>query len=364
MRLNRRLCKLVLAGLVAAGAAFAQTPGSHPPGIQNGDVQAVVPSAGLATTMDELVRRTDDAVWIGYATARVDGSGSMCCYGHGESCCGVCSLEGDRHVHAGRTASGPVRLEPASEIYVLMRADQRRIVKVRAFSADCALDAGGRKVHWLGSVDPDAGVKYLSRLVTNDGVGNESEASRVAEQAVAAVAQHRGASAVVALDRFAREGRPLDVRKKAVFWLGAARGQDGFEALRDLMRTQKQPELRKKMVFAISVSPAPQATDELIRLARRDESPTVRKAALFWLSKKAGEKAAATITDAVEDDPDTDVKKKAVFALSQLPADEGVPLLIQIARSNSNPEVRKKAAFWLGQKDADAAVDFFEEILK
>ena len=354
MQFNLTQCSLAFAGLFAATGLPGETPD-----IRNADLQSITPNAELATTVDPLVRRADEAVWIGYSTAKVDGRGALCCHGDGQSCCGICSLEDNRHEHSGDSSNRPVRLETAGEITVLMRAEGRNVVELRVFSADCAVDAGGRTVHWLGSVAPDAGVQYLSRFVDDDRDG-----SRVAKRAVTAIAHHRGSSAVTALSRFAREGRPFAVRKDAAFWLGAARGQQGFEALRELVRTQTDQEFRKKAVFALSVSSAAGAVDELIRLARQDDSAVVRKAALFWLSQKAGDKAAEAIAGAVEHDPETEVKKKAVFALSQLPPEEGVPLLIKVARNNSNPDVRKKAAFWLGQKDAPAAIDFFEEILK
>lgn len=351
MQSNLNCSSVWFLSLLAVGAALGQTPD-----IQNGDIRMVLQNGGLAKAVDQLASQAADAAWIGYSTLRVDGRSSIYCNDQ-ESCCGVCSLDGDRSDTSNRSPAEPIRLEPAGRINVLLRAEAGEINKLRVFSADCKLDAGGRTVHWLGDVESDSSVTYLSRLVDND-------ATTLAKHAVMAIAYHKGVRAVRELKAFAKDSRPLTIRKKAAFWLGAARGQEGFEALRELMRTESNPEFRKHAVFAVQVSEAAEAVDELIRLARRDDSSVVRKAALFWLSRKAGEKAARAISGAARDDPETEVKKRAVFALSRLPAGEGIPLLIEVARSNANPEVRKKAMFWLGQTNAPTALDFFEDVLK
>jgi HEAT repeat protein len=257
------------------------------------------------------------------------------------------------------TQAGVIKLEGSDRMMVLFRIADRAVDRVRVFSEDCQLDAGGRPVRWLENVRPADSIALLESYVTSQ----TTTANRVADGAITAIALHGDPAADAALERLVARAQPESVRKKVTFWLGNARGQRGFEMLRRVLADDPSLEVRKGAVFGLSQSKVPQAVDTLIATARTDSEPRLRSEALFWLAQKAGSRAAATITDRIDQDPDTDVKKKAVFALSQLPKDEGVPLLIKVARTNTNPEVRKQAMFWLGQSKDPRATDFFAEVL-
>ena len=274
-----------------------------------------------------------------------------------EGCCTGCRIEPDDGGPAAAAGSRePIRLEGATEFVVLARVEGGRVGRIRMFSPDCPLDAGGRAVHWLTGVTPAASLDWLAGLATSEG--------DVASSAIAAVALHADPRADQVLDRLVAAGQPAKLRDRAAFWLGTARGRHGFDTLRRLVISDPDERFRGRAVFAISRAGQPGAIDVLIDRARQDRSPKVRGEALFWLAQKAGARATASITEAIANDPDTAVKKRAVFALSQLPKDEGVPKLIEVARTNRNPEVRKQAMFWLGQSKDPRALAFFAEILK
>jgi HEAT repeat protein len=245
---------------------------------------------------------------------------------------------------------------------VLLRVNDKRIERVRVFSEECAIDAGGRTVIWLENVRPADSVGYLESLATGQDDPNRTD--RLTEGAITAIALHQDTSADVALERLVAPGQPERVRRVVPFWLGNARGRRGFELLRRLVKEDASTEVRKKAVFGLSQSAEPGAIDAMIDAARINDQGAVRGEAIFWLAQKAGQKAAAAITERIERDPDTEVKKRAVFALSQLPKDEGVPLLITVARTHTNPAVKKQAMFWLGQSRDPRALEFFAEILK
>ncbi len=248
------------------------------------------------------------------------------------------------------------------DILVLFRVADRAVGKIRAFTDDCELDAGGLTVHWLTDVKPRESIEWLASFV--DGTTDGSKAGRQkSESAIAAIALHADPAADDALKKFVETNRPEEVRKNTAFWLGNVRGQQGYEVLRRLVREDPSNQLREHCTFALHISKVPQAVNAIIEAAREDKSAHVRGQALFWLSQKAGEKAVNAISDAIENDPETDVKKKAVFALSQLPKDEGIPKLIRVARVNRNREVRKDAMFWLGQSNDPRVLAFFEEVL-
>jgi HEAT repeat protein len=279
---------------------------------------------------------------------------------------GGCGLEGDRNVRsetgqnpAPATPASPIKLEGPESFVVLYRVEEKAVRKIRIFSQDCELDAGGRTIHWLDGVKGPDSIALLTTFIAH----TEDKGDRLTDSAITAIAMHKDEAADAALERLVATSQPDFVRKKVVFWLGNSRGRRGFETVRRIAKDDPSDDVRKRAMFALSQSRKPEALQTLIQFAHQDASPKVRGEAIFWLSQKAGQRAAAEITSAIEQDPDTEVKKRAVFALSQLPKDEGVPLLIQVAKTNKNPAVRKQAMFWLGQSKDPRALDFFAQVL-
>jgi hypothetical protein len=430
----------VTVAALAMTVALAAAVAAQPPRIANGRVSAQPAASPLAASFRSLVASHPDVAWIGYFAPVVDRERVMCCSGgnnwsaggvmmsDGSACCGACRLEqtstGTSTSSRAASPAGAVKLEGSERIAVLYRIADRRVDRIRVFSEDCELDAGGRTVQWLDNVRPADSVALLESFTAADA----GDRSRIVDGAVTAIALHGDPSADASLERLIATSQPERLRKKVMFWLGNARGRRGFDTLRRVLRDDPSVEVRKSAIFALSQSRVPETFETLAAIARSDGEPRLRSEALFWLAQKgdartakvitdalekdtsaevrkkavfalsqlkeeagvpaliqiarthtdaaargeaifwlgqkAGSKASAAITDLVEQDPDTEVKKKAVFALSQLPKDEGVPLLIKVARTNANPAVRKQAMFWLGQSRDPRAIDFFGEVLK
>ena len=330
------------------------------------DLRAAGPD--LRATMKDIVATADSPMWIGYEVASVPGEHGDCCGDYREGANGktngVWHLEKEhRSGSESMRIKDDVKLEGGKDLWILYRADKRKIERIRMISGRCRLDAGGLRLIWLEDVKSKDSVAFLSEFVQ----GRENSGSdehRISEQALTAIALHADAAADKTLEGFSSPGQPEGLRKRASFWMGAARGVAGLAQLEKMARTDPSSDVRAQVSFALYVSKEPGATEEIIRMAREDESPHVRGQALFWLAQKAGAKAEHAITEAITNDPDTEVKKKAVFALSQMPKDEGVPKLIEVAERNKNLEVRKQAMFWLGQSEDPRALAFFERVLK
>ena len=357
-----RLPALALALAVSVAArGLAQEPS-----FTNARLQTHPATSDLQKEFQSLITTLAEPAWIGYAVAAVEGNHHICCYSSEDSHKpgflrrGRCKLEGRDEGMNFRTDDNDDHVAGPDHILVLFRVADRTVGRIRVFTADCELDAGGLPVHWLAGVQPKESIALLASFV--GGTGDKSE-HRKSESAIAAVALHADAAADKALEQFVDARRPEDVRKDTAFWLGNVRGRKGYETLVRMVREDASDKVREQCVFALHISKVPEAVNTLIRLARQDRSPHIRGQALFWLAQKAGEKAVQTISDAIENDPETEVKKKAVFALSQLPKKEGVPQLIEVARRNRNREVRKDAMFWLGQSNDTRALAFFEELL-
>jgi HEAT repeat protein len=433
-----RLIATILALATAAGVAGA----AQQPRVTNGKVTTQPAGAQFQQSFRALVAAQPDVAWIGYSVPVVDGERVMCCFdggttfsngnvvtSDGQACCRACRLEpsADGTSMATRAPSGgggsTVRLQGSERMVVLFRVAAREVERVRVFSEDCEIDAGGRQIIWLDGVRPADSIALLESFTAGD-----RRPDRIVDSVVSAIALHGDPAADASLERLAAASQPESQRKKVTFWLGNARGARGLAMLKRILaddpsvEVQKgavfgvsqskeapafdtlaaltrdhanarirseavfwiahkddpraarvvlealekdpSPEVRKKAVFALSQLKDNAGVDALIRVARTGPDAATRGEAIFWLGQKAGRKAASAITDSIDQDPDTEVKKKAVFALSQMPKDEGIPLLINVARTHSNPAVRKQAMFWLGQSKDPRAIDFFAEILK
>ncbi len=343
-----------LAVLMSATGLFA----SEEPQISNAKLE---PKSGVS--IEQQVGATTGPAWIGYAEPVIAGDHSMCCFhlrnSAGETCCGGCALENEHSTFQGKVRN--CQLETPKTFYVFLRVSQGKVEKVRMFTPNCAIDAGGMTVYWLQDVKPGDSVSYLLRLADADESGRKHDAG---EGAMAAIAMHQDASADQALAKLMTAGHSERVMEQAVFWAGNARGSRGYEIITAELGRNDNFSFRKHAVFALSQNSDPRAQQKMIDIARHDPNPELRGESLFWLAQEAGKKVAGVITGAIEDDPNTEVKKKAVFALSEMPPDEGVPLLIQQAQKNANPVVRKEAMFWLGQSEDPRALDFITSVLE
>jgi HEAT repeat protein len=347
-------------GLLGVAAWLSAEP---QPAITNARIETRSGQGGLAPVVQAELAGRSGPFWLGWSVAATE-RGSSCCWSSdsGTSCAG-CRLEGDRRLEVVGRSDEPAKLEGSDRIRVLLRAEAGRVGKIRTFSEDCPLDAGGLPLVWIADVRPAESVALLASFV---GQPREDarDGKRVEDGALAALAAHADPSADVALERFVAPSLPLELRKQAAFWMGNARGARGYGVLQRLLKEDADARLREHVTFALSQSREPKAIDAIIEAARRDPDARVRGQALFWLSQTAARRAPEAIRAALDDDPEVEVKKKAVFALSQLPKDEGVPLLIGVARSHRSYEVRKQAMFWLGQSQDPRALAFFEDVLK
>jgi len=365
-----------VAGALLTAVALDTAAAAQAPRIGNGRLTTQGAGTPFVQSFRSLVGAQADVAWIGYMVPVVDGDRRMCCGDgggthisgsvvmvDGHNCCSACRLEpsASQTATAARPQSAaPIQLEAPSQMAVLFRVADKQVERVRVFSSDCELDAGGRPVVWLENVRPGDSIALLESLIPKE----PERKDRVTDGAISAIALHRDAGADAALDRLVAPGQPASIRKKVTFWLGHARGAHGMAVLRQILDNDASKDVRKGAVFGISQSEQPASYDVLIQAARSNSDPDIRGEAIFWLGQKAGAKASAAITESIDKDPETEVKKRAVFALSQLPKGEGVPLLIKVARTNDNAAVRKQAMFWLGQSKDPRAIDFFAEILK
>jgi HEAT repeat protein len=347
-----------LLGLLVVAPLLAPLCGGQPR-LQNARLETRAVSGSLDSTFRTIANSQAAPAWIGYAAPQIAGERSMCCWNTNNNVtCQGCTLEPQTGTTAFPPSSGTVRLEGASEFYVFFRVENKQVEKVRNFSIDCNVDAGGLPFYWLTGVNPAQSIALLESLIPPSGE------RKLMNNAVSAIALHRDPAADTALDRLLAQTQPEETRRQAAFWLGNARGRHGYESLVRVLRDDPSDRVREHAIFALTQSKEADAVPTILRVARDDKSTRVRSQALFWLAQKATRQISEeAIQTAIDQDPETQVKKKAVFALTQMPNGDGVPLLIQIAKSNRNAVVRKEAMFWLGQSKDPRAAKFFEDVL-
>jgi HEAT repeats len=319
-----------LLATLAIGSAFGQ-PGVQQPHLQNARMETRAVAGGLEATLRSIVNAQTSAAWVGYVVPIIPGDRQMCCWNDSMRGCFLEPSNTDRTVVVSNNQT--VKLEGPTHLVVLYRVENHQVGKVRSFSPECELDAGGLPFIWLTGVNAAESVKVLEGIAKDMSGSAVRDQIRRAESAESAIAMHADPAA----DR----------------------------ALEDLLAPSQPEQVRRQATFGLAQRNNTQALNLLAAVAHNDKSPQVRGQALFWLAQRAGQKIAeSAINDAIANDPETEVKKKAVFALTQMPAGQGVPLLIQVARTNRNPEVRKQAVFWLGQSKDERALAFIEEVLK
>src|SRR4051794_12707307 len=138
---------------LAAVCVFGQQPS-----ITNAKVSSVPAPGGLNSAIQSAIASNAGAFWIGYTVPAVAGDRQSCCWSNDGRGCG---LESQRAVSVQKPP-GPVLLEGSAYVAVLLRVDQRQVRKIRAFSLDCPLDAGGLTFVWLTGVTPGDSVRWLS----------------------------------------------------------------------------------------------------------------------------------------------------------------------------------------------------------
>src|SRR5438067_9635977 len=150
--------------LVALSMSATAGTAQQQPRVLNGRVVPQPASGGLDGSFHRIAAAQHDPAWIGYSVPTIrDGNRRLCCNGETWISDGImisngrlatCGLEpGDRAVRTAQGEplpnQGPIRLEGPESMVVLYRVENAAVQKIRIFSPDCELDAGGRTIYWL-----------------------------------------------------------------------------------------------------------------------------------------------------------------------------------------------------------------------
>src|SRR6266542_4811994 len=265
--MRRPLFLLFLTTFPALTAAAAAQPAR----LANARLEPRPVTGGLQMSFRALAAGQESPAWVAWMVP-TPGIHHMCCYGsmgdlESGPCSGRCFLESEgRNVTFVNSDDGDcVERSGSSQMLVLLRLEARAPERLRTFSSDCTLDAGGLQVFWLSEVRPSESVALLQTFVGNSSLARKHW--KTGEPALSAIALHDDPSADAALERFAAPGNSETLRKKAFFWLGNARHRRGYEVLRTLARKEEGEDMRRHLTFALSQSKVPEATETLMEMA-------------------------------------------------------------------------------------------------
>lgn len=290
--------------------------------------------------------------WASWQVPAVDNAPDWCCYGEWNSQVDrhrACALDAKHSSYSSRDE------ETTDFVRVYARFADGKIDLLRALSATCPVQTS-TAIQDLGTPAVDDSARWLTSLARTQ--------ERLAHDALAALAIHRGEVAHDALVSIATRATLKDSRKHAVFWLARLRGREGAQIATSIMFNDADAWMREHAAFSVSQSISPTADKDLIRLANTDSNANVRAHAWFSLAMTQSSATEAAIEAALRKESNRDVRERAIFALSQLPDERAPRALIKVAQDKSLArEERKRAIFWLAQSESDAAQTYLQEVL-
>ena len=271
---------IVLRLLVLVGIALApRVAVAQPAWITNARLETMAAGADLGHTVTAKAGEAVEPMWIGYAVPQLAGDRFHCDWS--------VDSRRDGSVAASRDVAAAVKLEGATTLYVLIRAEAGIVSRVRFFSEGCRLDAGGLTLVWTTGVAPEASVGLLERLLA------ETSDRRVADGALAALAMHDTPSAVTSLLSLARQGPTPRLRGQALFWVAQRAGDRAAPAIGEAIERDPDLDVKRRALFALSQLPAGEGVPRLIEVAERHSSRAVRRQAMFWLGQSNDPRALA-----------------------------------------------------------------------
>lgn len=258
-------------------------------------------AAGAQTLRQEIdaIAAMGGVGWVSYRVPMVGAQRRMCCFDSSAQastgCCGRCQLErGDGIVLSDVEPSSPaasrIVVEAPSEMRVFVRVENRVVSRIRTFSLDCDVDAGGATVTALENVAVNESVTWLATVVTLPSDAADSR-NRLQMSALSALALHPGTAAADRLVAFARDDARARVRGQALFWLAERAGSEAVRTLGNAIDADPELEVKRQAVFALSRLPRAEGVPLLIQLARTHRLSEIRRQAMFWLGQSKDPRA-------------------------------------------------------------------------
>lgn len=256
----KRFAATVAIAMSVTMAAAAQAP------VVNAVVEHRAVANGLAREIQAIAQQ-GRTVWVGYRVPIVPSRGDG--LRTSQTCCGRC------------------RLEPPTDLVMLLNVDRSGVVDLRPEAVDCDIDASGVPLVWLDAVRPEDSVSWLAGIATDA----SARTNRLSDRALTALALHASAAASPVLVDIARTGSTAQLKGRALFWLAQRAVEEAVPTITSAIDTDPDTDVKKQAVFALSRMPKDEGVPRLIDLARSHRNPEVRRQAFFWLGQSKDPRA-------------------------------------------------------------------------
>ena len=181
--------------------------------ITNAKLETTSAAQGVGRAIRDVASRST-TTWVGYQVPMVADDGRRLCDGR----------------------LPRVFLESATTLTVLARLENGSPLRLRLFTPECDIDAGGMPLVWLNDVKPDESVAWLASLVTAQ--PDAPRRDTLSTRAIEAIALHATPAAVPQLISLARGTKNADIRKDTMTWLGRSRDPQALKFLADLLTSK------------------------------------------------------------------------------------------------------------------------------
>lgn len=253
-----------------AASRLALAQDLRTPRLSNGRIEPHA-TTNIARDLPALANTLSEPTWVGYTQPLIDGDHQMCDYWN----------NGNRYTQS----TDPIRLEPADFFFVMFRIENRQITRIRTYSDNCPLDAGGKAVHWFNNVAVNDSVSYMKTFI------GATATRKMMDSAVTVLALTEGQQPLNELIALANNGTTASVKGNALFWLAQRAGQKAVGTITAAIENDPDTEVKKKAVFALSQLPKDEGVPLLIQQARTNKNAAVRKQAMFWLGQSKDPRA-------------------------------------------------------------------------
>jgi hypothetical protein len=295
--------------------------------------------------------------WTSWKVDAVEGAPAWCCWNNWNDRAAPqkpCQLDGESHGYGSRDGAH------TDAVRVYARFEGGKLNRLRVLAANCPVESA-TPIAEITTTTDDSARWLIGQTASGKELASKDD---VGEEALIALALHRGERAQAALTTMALSDTRTEKRKRALFWLSMLRGAAGADTTSSVMFNDKDREVRKHGAFAISQSKSPRAAPDLIRLGNTDKDGDVRGEAWFWLAQTGAANSEEAIVAALRKDGDAHVREKAIHALAQLPEERATRALIKVAEDRTlSSEQRKRAVFWLAQSEEAGAQAYLEKVL-
>ena len=235
-------------------------------------VLAIVILAGPAAAGE--LEIGDDG-WYSWRVDKHESTGHMCCYSSGRE--KGCDLDGERGSHS--VASATPGRNGFARLYA--KLDNGRVIDLHTASDSCPVTTVS-PIADLGLASATDSIRWLESQVGKSGN----------DETMLAISVHADTIAHDSLRRYAEHGDNSKLREQAVFWMGQHRGDAAAADILEFAKNGKGARFRDQAVFALSQLPESTNVESLETLLRDTSARMhVRKQALFWLAQLDSDEA-------------------------------------------------------------------------